>query len=171
MNRHNCFHTVSLRGNVSSDAPAPSETPGKDHATFIPDTVKTGKQAAFSTHLGNAIPAAFDSTAVFDVIFDFSILHQWFIRIRLLYPHLTGYVSCLFLHRSPPRILARSSGRRFADSACTASTEVQSTCLSVRSRSTQFTRLPHSHPRRSRAFHVTIQHHRLSCITGVQGTR
>jgi hypothetical protein len=146
-------------------------TPGKDHATFIPDTAKTGKQVTIPTHLINANPAAFDSTAVFDVFTYFSILHRWLICIRLLYPHLTGYVSCLFLLRSPPRILARSSGRRFADSACTASAEVQSSCLSVRSQATQFARLPHSHNRCSRAFHVPTQHHRLSCIAGVQGTR
>ena len=145
--------------------------PGKAHATFIPDIVETGKQVTIPTHLVSAYPAAFDSTTVFDVIFDFSTLHRWFIRIRLLYPHLTGYVSCLFLLRSPPRIFARSSGRRFADSACTASAEVQFSCLSVRSQSTQFARLPHSHPRCSRAFHVTTQHHWLPFIACVQGTR
>ena len=149
-------------------------TPNKAHATFIPDTVKTNKQVIFFTYFLDTTPIAFDDTMVSGVFYDFSIPHQWFIYIRLLYSHLTGYLSCLFLYRSLQQIFACRSIKWFADYACTSSAEVQSFVFSGWSQLTLFARAPLLNyypcavPKPSMSKFSIVDN---SFITFIQGTR
>ena len=83
----------------------------RTRATFMPDTAWPGPQAPARLIPGQATDPGADADCTL------SALQQWFTRVRLLGSHLTHHVR-LFPQCSPPRLIHRSSPRRFRTSPC-----------------------------------------------------